>query len=96
MRTTGLVPYGCAWRLQQALVAQRITWQKEDASGHDALLVLEHESVYTLGRSAKAEDVRFPLEGIDDPAASAKRGFDVRTRVASSVISTAAWVAIGL
>lgn len=63
-------------------MAQRIAWQKaEEESGttHDALLVLEHAPVYTLGRSAKAEDVRFPLEGIDDAAASAARGFDVRT-----------------
>ena len=58
-------------------MAQRIAWQKAEQAGYDALLVLEHSPVYTLGRSAKAEDVRFPLEGIDDPEASAKRGFDV-------------------
>lgn len=48
------------------------------SAGYDALLVLEHAPVYTLGRSAKATDVRFPLDGMDDPTASATRGFDVR------------------
>ena len=172
-QSSGLVPYGEAWRLQQALVAQRIAWQKagdrcvgrinlacvyhvylqalpgmfflllvnrwmnewtngwidgrlggsntslitrltpssipaptttggfpnrsphalspppppHPSPGYDALLVLEHAPVYTLGRSAKAEDVRFPLDGVIDndndnadaaATASAGRGFDVR------------------
>lgn len=54
------------------------------SAGYDALLVLEHAPVYTLGRSAKATDVRFPLDGVDDPGASATRGFDVRVYVCRS------------
>ena len=44
------------------------------------MLVLEHTPVYTLGRSAKAEDVKFPMEEEDTPEAAAARGFDVRIR----------------
>ncbi|TFJ86120.1 hypothetical protein NSK_002940 [Nannochloropsis salina CCMP1776] len=70
----GLVPYSLAWQLQQKLVAQRIVWQKEEQSGFDAMLVLEHSPVYTLGRSAKPGDVKFPLvEGTGQGG----RGFEV-------------------
>jgi lipoate-protein ligase B len=44
----GRVPYDLALAWQEALVARRI------AGGHDALLLLEHPAVYTLGRGADA------------------------------------------
>src|SRR5262249_56469481 len=46
----GRVPYDVALAWQEALVARRLT------GGPDALLVLEHPPVYTLGRGA---DTRF-------------------------------------
>jgi lipoate-protein ligase B len=44
----GRVPYGTALAWQEALVARRL------AGGADALLLLEHPPVYTLGRGADA------------------------------------------
>jgi lipoyl(octanoyl) transferase len=44
----GRVPYDVALRWQEALVARRL------AGGGDALLLLEHPPVYTLGRGADA------------------------------------------
>src|SRR5262249_61772328 len=44
----GRVPYDLALAWQEALVARRI------AGGQDALLLLEHPPVYTLGRGADA------------------------------------------
>ncbi len=43
--------------------------------GYDAMLVLEHTPVYTLGRSAKPEDVKFSLEEREE--GKEERGFEV-------------------
>lgn len=45
----GRVPYGEALARQEALLARRL------AGGRDALLLLEHPPVYTLGRGADAQ-----------------------------------------
>ncbi|NEP16922.1 MAG: lipoyl(octanoyl) transferase LipB [Leptolyngbya sp. SIO4C1] len=50
----GIVPYQQAWRWQQQLVAERRT-----AAVPDALLLLEHPPVYTLGQGATAAHLRF-------------------------------------
>jgi len=44
------------------------------------MLVLEHTPVYTLGRSAKPEDVKFSLEEGEEGKEGGKegRGFEVR------------------
>ncbi len=44
-RWLGRVEYGEAWRLQQALAAQRV-----QGLTHDVLLLLEHPPTYTIGR----------------------------------------------
>src|SRR5439155_12564817 len=48
----GLVEYAEAWELQKRLVAARVADEIPDV-----LLLLEHPHVYTLGRSAHAENV---------------------------------------
>jgi lipoyl(octanoyl) transferase len=53
----GRVPYAEAHELQKALLAERVAGR-----GEDTLLLLEHEPVITLGRSAKAENVRASRE----------------------------------
>lgn len=55
--TEGVTPYADAWELQRRLVAAR---QQEAIS--DGLVLLEHEPVYTVGRSTRREHVPVPRE----------------------------------
>ncbi|MGH2349820.1 MAG: lipoyl(octanoyl) transferase LipB [bacterium] len=55
----GITPYADAWALQRTLVAGR-----QRGSIDDGLILLEHEPVFTVGRSAKAEHLLFPREQI--------------------------------
>lgn len=54
----GLVPYARAWELQHALVDAR----RKDASLPDAVILLEHEPVYTLGTASSLDHVLFSGE----------------------------------
>lgn len=49
----GRIPYADAWALQKSLVTARHA--VEGRQGRDALLLLEHPPVYTLGRSANEQ-----------------------------------------
>jgi len=53
----GAVEYGCALAWQEALLARRLD------GGRDALLLLEHPAVYTLGRGAEERFLRAAAEG---------------------------------
>ncbi len=53
----GLTPYADAWALQKVLVAAR----QQGLIG-DGLILLEHEPVFTFGRSTRAEHLMFPRE----------------------------------
>lgn len=55
--TDGITPYADAWALQRALVAAR---QREEIA--DGLILLEHEPVFTVGRSARGEHLLFPKD----------------------------------
>eukprot|EP00611_Tribonema_gayanum_P006028 TRINITY_DN1528_c0_g1_i4.p1 TRINITY_DN1528_c0_g1~~TRINITY_DN1528_c0_g1_i4.p1 ORF type:complete len:256 (-),score=50.55 TRINITY_DN1528_c0_g1_i4:1378-2115(-) len=62
------VPYAEAWAWQQSLLRQRMAWQRQPGGdsphyGCDALILLEHPSVYTLGRGSTTDNLKF------DPAA---------------------------
>ena len=48
----GLMPYVPAWDLQKRLAAERVEGQRPDT-----LLLLEHASVYTLGRNSLEEHI---------------------------------------
>lgn len=54
-----LVPYEEAWRWQQRLLKQRLAWQRGGIEGYDVLLMIEHPSVYTLGRGSTTANVKF-------------------------------------
>ncbi len=56
----GIVPYRTALGLQEA-------WARARAAGSvpDALILLEHPPVYTLGSSARAEEFRVPREHLE-------------------------------
>lgn len=49
------IPYPEGWRLQHSLVQQL----KNDPSAEDALVLLEHDPVYTLGTASKLDNVLF-------------------------------------
>ena len=66
----GRVPYEIALAWQEALVARRLD------GGPDALLVLEHPPVYTLGRGADARFLGAAAEG-DIPVVRVGRGGQV-------------------
>ncbi len=51
----GLTAYKTAWQEQLALVAQR----KENPNLNDVLILLEHPPVYTLGKGAKLDFLKF-------------------------------------
>ncbi|MDR7451890.1 MAG: lipoyl(octanoyl) transferase LipB [Armatimonadota bacterium] len=55
----GLTPYAEAWALQKLLVAAR-----QRGAISDGLILLEHEPVFTIGRSTKAEHLLFPREAL--------------------------------
>lgn len=58
----GLVDFEEAHRVQEKLMKQRLAWQREEkgaADSHDVLLLLQHESVYTLGRRGTDADLLF-------------------------------------
>lgn len=52
-----ITPYADAWELQKALVGAR-----QRGAVTDGLILLEHEPVFTIGRSTKAEHLLFPRE----------------------------------
>jgi len=52
----GLVPYAQAWRRQQERVAR---YKQAQATVRDALLLLQHPPVYTLGQGADEKFLRF-------------------------------------
>ena len=56
----GRVGYLEAWELQRALVAAR-----QRGQGRDALLLLEHPPVYTLGRRADRSNVLFDADRLE-------------------------------
>ncbi len=67
-RWLGTVPYGEAHALQAALFAR---------SADDHLLLLEHPSVYTLGRNADPEHVLVPPASVGAELVETDRGGDV-------------------
>lgn len=57
LNLSGITPYAAAWDLQRALVAAR-----QQGMIPDGLILLEHEPVFTIGRSTKADHLLFPRE----------------------------------
>ena len=53
-----VMPYLDAWRWQKELLSERV----KDSSLDDALILLEHPPVYTLGRGASSEFIKFELD----------------------------------
>jgi len=66
VKRLGRVPYARGLEVQASLVVER-----QAGRAPDHLLLLEHDPVFTLGRTARRENVLFPAEALRE------RGFDV-------------------
>ncbi|DBA04449.1 TPA: hypothetical protein N0F65_010045 [Lagenidium giganteum] len=76
--SVGNVEYETAWDWQKRLIQQRIHAAKQGAPlDHDAVLLLEHPSVYTLGRGATMSNVKFDPEKDDCKLIRVDRGGEV-------------------
>ncbi|MEM8805832.1 MAG: lipoyl(octanoyl) transferase LipB [Cyanobacteria bacterium P01_G01_bin.38] len=69
----GRVPYQQAWAWQRRLVAQR----KQNSTQPDALMLLEHPSVYTLGQGASEAYLKFDPDVSDFELHRIERGGQV-------------------
>ncbi|CAM9783758.1 unnamed protein product, partial [Heterosigma akashiwo] len=64
---SGLQDYQRCWQIQKALFNKAIDNQKQGIPGSDSLLLVEHPSVYTLGRGSSLENLKFNHEDRDCP-----------------------------
>lgn len=55
----GLTEYDTAWRYQKALLEHSCAMQKSGTMISDSLILLEHSRVFTLGRGATTENLKF-------------------------------------
>lgn len=69
----GQIPYATAWQWQQQLVEDR----RQQPNLPDALLLLEHPSVYTLGQGASLEFLKSDLTNLDVELYRVERGGEV-------------------
>lgn len=69
----GQMPYCAAWDWQRSLVSERIN----DPSLPDALILLEHPPVYTLGQGASLEFLKFDPAATDWEVFRVERGGEV-------------------
>lgn len=67
------VPFLQGWQAQQCLQQRML----EAPDGPDALMVLEHEPCYTLGRGGSTAHLRFPLDSPPWPLFRIDRGGEV-------------------
>jgi lipoyl(octanoyl) transferase len=67
------MPYSAAWDWQRSLVSERIN----DPSMADALILLEHPPVYTLGQGASLEFLKFDPASTDWDVFRVERGGEV-------------------
>ena len=64
------IPYLTAWQWQKQLVAERKQARREGLEIPDALLLMEHPAVYTLGQGSSLDFLKFHP---DDPAIECHR-----------------------
>ena len=73
LENQGLVPYLEAWNYQRSLVAERIN----NPQLKDILLLLEHPPVYTLGKGATLDFLKFDPQNSDREIHRLERGGEV-------------------
>lgn len=69
----GLVSYGDAWNWQKSLLQERVN----NPNLYDALILLEHPPVYTLGQGASLDFIKFELDKNNFEVYRVERGGEV-------------------
>lgn len=57
----GRVPYGTAWNIQRQMVNKRRSGQFQDA-----IILLEHDPIYTIGRAGSRKNIIVPAAKLED------------------------------
>lgn len=57
----GRVPYGTAWNIQRQMVNKRRSGQFQDA-----IILLEHDPIYTIGRAGSRKNIIVPTAKLED------------------------------
>ncbi|HEY9825179.1 MAG TPA: lipoyl(octanoyl) transferase LipB [Stenomitos sp.] len=78
----GVVSYTQAWEWQRALVRRRLS----NLDGPEALLLLEHWPVYTLGQGATLDHVKFDLQAKPQILHRTERGGEVTYHCPGQVV----------
>lgn len=71
------IPYTTAWQWQKDVIKQYMKLLRENKGTRDLLLLVEHPPVYTLGRGADKENVKFDMESTDFEIHRIERGGQV-------------------
>jgi lipoyl(octanoyl) transferase len=56
------VEYESAWRYQKAIAERANLQYKQQQQSVDSILLVQHPSVYTLGRGATPENIKFKVD----------------------------------
>lgn len=76
--TKSMVEYSTGWQYQKSLTEMIIRSRKENEGTKDSLLLVQHKSVYTLGRGADSSNLKFSVGSPGHPQVyRVERGGDV-------------------
>ena len=73
----GTLPYSDAWKWQQTMIKQRMGQIRAGEQTEDALMAVQHPSVYTLGRGASTEHLKFDPDAGEHEIHRIERGGEV-------------------
>lgn len=76
-RHADVVPYTVGWDWQKAMVEERIQAMEQGRRCPDAAILLQHDSVYTMGTGSTEENLRFDIENPPHPVFRTERGGEV-------------------
>lgn len=78
MASGKLTDYQTAWRFQKALSERSNQLYKSGENAPDSLLLVQHPSIYTLGRGATPENIKFKAhENCEHKVVRIERGGEV-------------------
>ncbi|XP_078156442.1 octanoyltransferase LIP2p, chloroplastic-like [Carex rostrata] len=72
-----LIPYKQAWEWQKSLVQRRYSLIEKEEDTSDIVIVLQHQSVYTLGTGSLEEHMNFDMDSAPFEVYRTERGGEV-------------------